>query len=612
MKPLAAPETEAVAATPAAAPVLPAPPAQQTIAETVAGAASSAAAVAAVLPKREERLFLLLSIFIGILSGLLVVSFRMAIEWLSVLLQGSAPAPHQLRLILAPAGAGILIALLTRFVFPLVRGSGVNQTKAALYINNGYMSIRTVIGKFILSALAIGSGHSLGPEDPSLQIGAGVASLVSRRVGLSRERLRIFAPVGAAAGLAAAFNAPISAILFVIEEVIGQWTAGVLGSIVLSAVSAVVVARWFWGAEPMFRIPSIDLKDPRELMAYAVLGVVGGLASLIFAKALGYLRPTMRNQPQWFQMMQPALAGLMVGLIGYLGLPEVMGAGYGAMDLAMHGQFAFKILLLLALFKIVATTLSFSSGTPGGMFAPTLFTGAMLGAAVGTFEHHFFQSLTGSVGSYALVGMGVLFAAFLRAPLTSVFMVLEVSGNYSIILPVILANTIAYLISRILQPVPIFELFTHQDGLYLPSMEEEREEVDLRFEDALKPVSVPIIPGADSVWNTRQFVAAHPEVAEAAAVLVQCSDATWYAARQAELKALLDSISEAPDPQSELTLEARLGPERTPLIFPDQPLASALPHFRRWPLLPISHRAMRGALEGVLSLDDVLKRYQQG
>jgi CIC family chloride channel protein len=589
------------------------PSAETPVQETVAGAQTTIdAAVAAVQPKREERLFLLLSIFIGIISGLLVVSFRMAIEWLSVLLQGSAPGPRQVRLIVAPACAGIVIALLTKYVFPAVRGSGVNQTKAALYIHNGYMSIRTVIGKFLLSALAIGSGQSLGPEDPSLQIGAGVASLIARRVGLSRERLRIFAPVGAAAGLAAAFNAPISAILFVIEEVIGQWTAGVLGSIVLSAVSAVVVARWFWGASPMFRIPSVDLRDPRELMAYAVLGVVGGFASLAFAKSLGYLRPTLRKQPEWFQLMQPALAGLMVGLIGYLGLPEVMGAGYGAINLAMHGQFAFKILLLLAVFKIVATTLSFSSGTPGGMFAPTLFTGAMLGAAVGSFEHHFFPDLTGSIGSYALVGMGVLFAAFLRAPLTSVFMVLEVSGNYSIILPVILANTIAYLISRVLQPVPIFELFTHQDGLYLPSMEEEREEVDLRFEDALKPVSVPILPGTETVWNTKQFLDANEAVRASASVLIQCSEGTWYAARQSELQAIVSAAQEQGDSVAGEKLESRLGPERTPLIFPDQPLASALPHFRRWPVLPVSNRAMRGAIEGVLSLEDVLKRYQQG
>lgn len=562
-------------------------------------------------PAREERLFLLLSIFIGIISGLLVVSFRMAIEWLSVLLQGSSPAPRQLRLVVAPVVAGLAIAVLTRYVFPQVRGSGVNQTKAALYIHNGYISIRTMIGKFLLSALAIGSGFSLGPEDPSLQIGAGVASLISRRVGLSRERLRIFAPVGAAAGLAAAFNAPISAILFVIEEVIGQWTAGVLGSVVLSAVASVIVARWFWGAEPMFRIPSVTLRDPRELLAYAVLGVVGGAASLLFAKALAYLRPALRRQPKWAQFLQPAAAGLLVGGIGYFGLPEVLGAGYGIIDQAMHAQFAFKMLLLLALFKIIATTISFSSGTPGGMFAPTLFTGAMLGAAVGSFEKLFFPHLTGSIGSYALVGMGVLFAAFLRAPLTSIFMVLEVSGNYSIILPVILANTIAYLISRSLQPIPIFELFTHQDGLYLPSMEEQREESELHFEDALLPASLPILQGGQTAWAAKTAFEQDQQQIDAKAILVQCRDGGWYAARTSELTTLFARISEENSAEAQTLFEDLLGPERTPSIFPDQPLSIALPHFRRWPVLVISNRATRGALEGVLSLEDVIKRYQQ-
>ena len=566
-------------------------------------------------PAREERLFLLLSIFIGIISGLLVVSFRMAIEWLTVLLQGSAPAPHQVRLIIIPVLAGLLISVLTRYVFPAVRGSGVNQTKAALYIHNGYISTRTVIGKFLLAALAIGSGFSLGPEDPSLQIGAGAASLISRRIGLSREKLRIFAPVGAAAGLAAAFNAPISAILFVIEEVIGQWTAGVLGSIVLAAVSAVVIARWFWGSEPMFRVPPIALRDPRELLAYAVLGLVGGVASLVFAKALGFLRPLLRAQPQWSQMLQPAAAGFLVGCIGYFGLPQVMGAGYGTIDAAMHAQFAFKVLLLLAAFKIIATTLSFSSGSPGGVFAPTLFVGAMLGAAIGAFEKHYFPTLaTGSIGSYALVGMGVLFAAFLRAPLTSVFMILEVSGNYSIILPVILANTIAYLMARALQPVPIFELFTHQDGLYLPSMEEQREESELHFEDALLPVTLPILQGGQTVWSAKAAYTASqaekPDVTPAA-ILVQCRDSGWYAARPSELTEIFAEPKSQDDPAANACLEDRLGSERTPLIFPDQQLSSALPYFRRWPVVPVSNRATRGALEGVLSLEDVLKRYQR-
>jgi CIC family chloride channel protein len=586
---------------------------------SLAASVSREEIIARLAPQREERIFLLLSIFIGIISGLLVVSFRMAIEWLSVLLLGSSPQRHQPRLIVVPALAGIVIALLTRYVFPNVRGSGINQTKAALYISNGYISFRTVIGKFLLSALAIGSGYSLGPEDPSLQIGAGVASLISRRIGMSKEKLRIFAPIGAAAGLAAAFNAPISAILFVIEEVIGQWSAAVLGSIVLSAVSSVVVARAFWGSQPMFRIPAVTLRDPRELLAYAVLGVVGGFSSLLFTRSLSYLRPKLRSLPQWTQFFQPALAGLLVGGIGYLGVTQVMGAGYEAIDQAMHSQFVWQMLLVLALLKIVATTLSFSSGTPGGMFAPTLFIGAMLGAAVGSFEKIYFPHLTGSIGSYALVGMGVLFAAFLRAPLTSVFMVLEVSGNYSIVLPVILANTIAYLISRAVQPVPILEQFTHQDGLDLPSMEELREESNLHIEDAMQPVTAPVLQGSETVAETLRSLLQYEDAKATPIFLIHCSDGLWYVAKKEELEALssasaddlLEVAERQPVDATTTILEKQLGAERTPVLFPDLPLASALAHFQRWPLLPITNRAMRGALEGGISLQDVLNRFQK-
>src|ERR1700761_1070495 len=475
-------------------------------------------------PNRDERLFLVLSIFIGVLSGLLVVCFRVAINWIQLLSLGSAPHPGQLRLLFVPVGVGLLVAALVQLVFPGARGSGINQTKAALYIYNGYNSFRTVMGKFLTSALAIGGGFSLGPEDPSLQIGAGVASMVSRRLNLSRERLRMFAPIGAAAGLAAAFNAPISAILFVVEEVIGRWSAAVLGSIVLAAISSVVVARWFWGPEPMFRIPVVTLRGPQELLAYSVLGIAGGLASLIFSKALGYSRPHLRRLPQWTAYIQPPLAGLIVGTIAFFGAPQVMGPGYNVIDQAMHGQFTWKFLLALALLKILATTISFSSGTPGGMFAPTLFIGAMLGGSIGTFEKIFFPTFPISVGSYALVGMGVLFAAFLRVPLTSVFMVLEVSGNYSIVLPVILANTLAYLLSRSIQPYPIFETFTHQDGLDLPSMEEQREESVLHLEDAVRPVNLPIFPCTAPLKE----VSAELQRADAPGLLVKLGDASWY------------------------------------------------------------------------------------
>src|ERR1700730_16751945 len=201
--------TETTAKTATEATSLPSHPAMETM-PSVEPLQMSQIDLLKIAPTRDERLFLVLAIFIGVISGLLVVCFRVAINWIQVLTLGSAPHPGQLRLLFVPAGVGLVVAALVQLVFPAARGSGINQTKAALYIYNGYISFRTVLGKFITAALAIGGGFSLGPEDPSLQIGAGVASMVSRRLNLSRERLRMFAPIGAAAGLAAAFNAPIS------------------------------------------------------------------------------------------------------------------------------------------------------------------------------------------------------------------------------------------------------------------------------------------------------------------------------------------------------------------------------------------------------------------
>ena len=549
---------------------------------------------------REERFFLILSVFIGIFSGLAVVCFRFAIDWCRIYLLGSGATSLPLRLLLAPSLAGLVIAVLVIHVFPGTRGSGVNQTKAALYIYNGYIPLRTAVGKFITAALAIGSGHSLGSEDPSLQIGASLASALGRRMSLSRDRMRLIAPVGAAAGLAAAFNAPISAVLFVIEEVIGRWTAGILGSVVLSAVASVVVMRWFLGAEPLFRIPAMQVERPEELVAYAVLGIVGGLASVAFSASICTLRPRLRAWPRWTQYFQSALAGLLIGFIGLLGAPQVMGAGYEYIDEAMHGQFTWQMLAILAGLKIVATTLSFVSGTPGGMFAPTLFIGAMSGAAVGGVEHIFLPHLAGSQGTYALVGMGVLFAGFLRAPITSVFMVLEVSGNYSVIVPVIVANTFAYVISRAMRPTAIFDVLTRQDGLDLPSMEEQREQDILRVEDAMQPPKGPVLDAQETLDRVLQLAEKSPSDL----LLVRMSPTGWNSVTRQELRTMINEGKGA------FSLSSVLPIHQIPYLHPDSPLELALRYVDRWPLVPVVSRADFRQLEGVISQQDVLEHYR--
>ncbi len=548
----------------------------------------------------ETQLFLLLAVMIGLLSGLAVVLFQISINWIRLLALGSALRPPWPRVFLGPLAGGILVAVLLLRAFPLARGSGVNQTKAAVYISDGYIPFRTVIGKFLTCALAIGSGQSLGPEDPSLQMGAGIASALGRRLGFSREKLRLVAPVGAAAGLAAAFNAPIASVLFVIEEVIGTWSAGGLGAIVLAAVSSVVVMRWFLGSAPLFRVAPYHPGPPVELLAYAALGVAGGFASLLFVQFIAYARPRLLSAPRWLHYVLPGLAGCLIGGIG-LWFPQVMGSGYVYVDQALHDQYTWEVLAALGLLKIFATGLCFSSGTPGGMFAPTLFVGAAIGGAVGGLEHHFFHHLSGPVGSFALVGMGTLFAGFLRTPITSVFMVVEVSGSYSIILPVMISNTIAYLISRHYQRVPLFDLLSRQDGVQLPSLEELREHEVLRVEQAMRgPGAVPALAATGSLARAVELA----RDAEEGCVLVGYPDGRWAAVSRVILQQLVD------EGRADRAVGEVVDPAWLPLVHPDQPLEVALGPAQEWPVVPVVSRADPRQLEGVVTLGDVLAAYR--
>jgi CIC family chloride channel protein len=552
-----------------------------------------------ILSLREDQLFMFLAVLIGIFSGLAVVCFRIAIEWVHLVSLGSSMFPPVPRVLIVPVVGGLIVALLVIYAFPAARGSGVNQTKAAVYISNGYVPFNTVIGKFVICALGIGTGQSLGPEDPSLQIGAGIASLLGRRLNLSQEKVRLIAPVGAAAGLAAAFNAPISSVIFVIEEVIGTWSAGVLGAIVLAAVSAVITMRVFMGSESLFRVPPVRVANAGELLAYVVLGVIGGGASLAFLKWLAYARPRIQQWPNWTRYLQPAAAGLVVGFIG-IRFPQVMGAGYSVIDQALHGQFSWKLLLILAALKIFATGISFLSGTPGGMFAPTLFIGAMLGGAVGSVEHHLFPSLTGTVGTYALVGMGVFFAGFLRTPITSVFMVIELTGSYSAILPIMTANLVAYFISRTYQKVPLFDLLARQDGFVLPSIEEQREQVPLAVEVAMKTDgSVVALP--DELAGD---LARRAEEQKDALILVRKSPGQWLLLDRDELRRLA-----ADGAMTTKAAEAKpRGP--LPILFRDQSLEDALHAVGDWPAVPVVSRADLSKLEGIVTLADILRAFR--
>jgi chloride channel protein, CIC family len=548
---------------------------------------------------RENQFFLFLAILIGIFSGLSVVCFRIAIDWVQILLLGPSSIPSVDRVLIVPTAGGLVVAFLVLYVFPLARGSGVNQTKAAVYISDGYIPFETVIGKFVTCAIAIGTGQSLGPEDPSLQMGAGIASAIGRRLRLSQEKVRLIAPVGAAAGLAAAFNAPISSVLFVIEEVIGTWSAGALGAIVLAAVSSVVTMRSFLGSQSLFRIPPFRVAGARDLLGYVLLGVVGGGASLLFLKWLAYARPRVQQWPRWTQHFQPAVAGFFIGLIG-ISAPQIMGAGYPVIDQTLHGEFTWKFLLILAGLKILATGLSFLSGTPGGLFAPTLFIGAMLGGTIGSIEHHYFPHLTGTVGTFALVGMGTFFAGFLRTPITSVFMVIEVSGSYTAVLPVIISSLVAYVISRKYQRVPLFDLLARQDGFYLPSIEEKREQTTLTIEAAMQAEGAIVVSPNQSIAE----IARRAEVKPGLPLLSLLRKGEWRLLDRDEIMRLSKDTS-----ANVASLEAiAKGP--LPILFRDQSLDEALQVLADWPVLPVVNRSDLSRLEGVITVAEILRAFR--
>ena len=416
--------------------------------------------------RHEETAFFVLTLLIGIIVGLTVVAFILVTEHLGArLLAADAPAWHRLATPLL--GALVSGLLLVRF-FPGARGSGIPQTKTALRLQDGVISIRTVLGKFGCSSLSLASGMALGREGPSVHVGAGIASVVGRRLGLSPTQTKRLLPVGAAAAVAAAFNTPIAAVLFTLEEVVEDLHAPVLGSIVLSSATSWMVLHLLLGDEPLFHVPAYQLVHPVEFLVYGALGLAGGIVSSAFVKLLLALRGWFLRLPASTVWVQPAIGGLVVGLIGWV-VPAVLGVGYGYVGEALNGRMALGMMALLLVLKMVATSTGYASGNAGGIFGPSLFLGAMMGGSIGGLAHSWFPDYTGGAGAYALVGMGAAFAGIIRVPFTSVVMIFEITRDYTIIVPLMIANLASYFIASRLQPEPIYAALLHQDGIRLPT-----------------------------------------------------------------------------------------------------------------------------------------------
>src|ERR1700730_18308997 len=420
------------------------------------------------LRQREGQVFLVLAFVIGALTGLAVVAFILLTERMGMRLYPVGGAPW--RRLLFPVVGSLGIGYLLYRYFPDARGSGVPQTKAALFAREGRITLRTVLGKFLCTSATLASGIPLGREGPSVQVGGGIASVLGRVLGLRAEQVKKLIPVGAAAAIAAAFNTPLAAVLFSLEEIMGDLHAPVMGAVVLASATSWVVLRVSLGNNPLFKVPQYQLVHPLEFGVYAVLGVVGGVVSVAFTKLLLSMRARFLRFPQNTVWFQPVAGGLLVGLMGWF-VPQVLGVGYGFVGDALNGRMAFNLMMLLVVLKLIAVTTSYASGNAGGIFGPSLFIGAMLGGTLGSVAHHLLPAFTAPPGAYALVGMGTLFAGIVRAPMTSVLMIFETTHDYAVIVPLMISNMVSFFISSRMQRQPIYAALANQDGIHLPGAE---------------------------------------------------------------------------------------------------------------------------------------------
>src|SRR5882672_9709054 len=552
------------------------------------------------LQEREEQVFLVLTLLIGALVGAVVVAFILLTERFGARLYPAGGAAWR-RLLVPVTGSLGMGYLLFRF-FPDARGSGVPQTKAALFARGGRISLGTVFGKFFCTSATLACGIPLGREGPAVQVGAGIASVLGRKLGLRPEKVKALVPVGAAAAIAAAFNTPLAAVLFALEEVVGDLHAPVLGSVVLASATSWAMLRLLLGNDPLFQVPQYQLIHPGVLGIYAVLGVVGGFVSLTFTRLLLWMRARFLRFPRKTVWFQPVAGGLMVGVMGWF-VPELLGVGYKHVGAALNGGIALKLMCLLLVLKLVAVATSYASGNAGGIFGPSLFLGAMLGGIVGTTAQHFLPGYAASPGAYALVGMGTAFAGIIRAPMTSVVMIFEITRDYAVIVPLMISSLVSFFISARFQKQPIYEVLAHQDGIHLPTAETRQQGGQRTVVQAMRDAS--------EVWSGELTVQEALEKSESSEFHAWPVSDDRGVIGVVSLQGLRQANA---DGDAGKRLSEFVSGTDFPHVHADHSLHLALDRMgaSHLDLLPVVNRANIHQLEGVVTLQNVLDSYGVG
>lgn len=442
----------------------------------------------------DTQRYLIIWIITGVTCGLVAVAFHKSIDLVFHLVQvfsGSMGERHPmlayLVLGLAPVVGGLLTGLILVYGEPSAAGSGIPQTKLQYYRDFGVMRLREAVARFFVGSLSVGFGMSLGREGPTVHICSAIASTIGQRFGLAKKRVQAMVPLGMGAGIAAAFNTPMAAVFFVFEELLGDFSSKSFFGIFVCVVIAAAVQRLLTGGHPAFDIELGLLVTDWWMLLALPLGLVSALFGRAFVESVLHARQFFRERvllPAW---IRPGIGGLGVGVIGVAvaffsdGNLGIFGIGYRDLDAALNGRLTLLAVVGMLLFgKFLATILAYGSGGSGGLFAPTLFIGGMLGAFLGLLAQPLFHFESEIVGAMALLGMGAFFAAVIRCPMTSIVIIWEMTGQYALILPLMVGNMLAWLISSKLQPVPLYDALLLQDKVNLKKMPHYQGDQDWR------------------------------------------------------------------------------------------------------------------------------------
>lgn len=439
----------------------------------------------------EHAIMIFMAIIVGVLGGYGAIVFRLFIRFSQSTFFGTGGTSfldHVMTLswyakLIPPVIGGLLVGPIVYFFAREARGPGVSETIEAVAMRGGLIRRRVFFVKILTAAISIGSGGSAGREGPIVQIGSAIGSLFGQITRVSADRMRTLVGCGAAAGIAATFNAPIAGVMFAMEIIIGNYGIATFSPIIISSVTATVISRIHLGDYPAFLVPHYNLVSLFELPFYMLLGIVAGVVGVLFITLL-YKTEDLFNMIKIPEYTKAAVGGLMVGTIGVF-LPYIYGVGYDTISLALWGNLAWYMLIILVFVKIIATSLTIGSGGSGGIFAPSLFIGAMAGGAFGHFIHQLFPAITASPGAYCLVGMGAVLAATTHGPIHAILIIFEMTGNYKIIVPLMISCIIGYVIASHINRESIFTLKLVRRGVDIKAGREVNIMKSLPVRDAM-------------------------------------------------------------------------------------------------------------------------------